>query len=49
LITKPAASLDVARSLGTATAIVSAPISRGDQGCDGGSSSQGSGAWRRGR
>src|SRR5262249_1208400 len=33
--TKPAASLDVARSLGTATAIVSAPNSLGDHGCDG--------------
>jgi hypothetical protein len=37
-ITKPAAGLDVARSLGTALAIVSAPISAGDQGCDGDSS-----------
>ena len=32
--------LDVARSLATATAIGSPPISRGDHGCDGGSSSQ---------
>ena len=36
--------LDVARSLATGPAIGSAPISRGDQGCDGGISLLGSGA-----
>src|SRR6516225_4082528 len=48
-ITKPAASLDVARSLTIGPAIGSAPISRGDQGCDGDSSSWGLAVQRHGR
>ena len=48
-ITKPAASLDVARSLTIGPAIGSAPISRGDHGCDGDSSSWGLAVQRHGR